>query len=164
MAKGAHRVNCSFSGQSCPGCSLLAMEGLLVHLNGFLICTAQGSSTVACCIRASANVAQLCEQWADQPFFCGWYACEEGADGRWASGVLTWHQLLCRTLVTTAECLLNENRNPDMSREQIEAELHAMLGVEKVIWLPKGVYADFCERVPSPTLCMLHERSMPFHS
>lgn len=53
---------------------------------------------------------------------------------------------LRRTLVTTSECLLNENRNPDMSREEIEAELHAMLGVEKVIWLPKGVYADFCAR------------------
>ena len=60
--------------------------------------------------------------------------------------------------MTTAECLLNENRNPDMSREQIEAELHAMLGVEKVIWLPKGVYADFCARMPTPMLRRPHER------
>ena len=49
----------------------------------------------------------------------------------------------CRTLVTTAECLLNENRNPGMSKAEIEGELRAMLAVEKVIWLPKGVYADY---------------------
>ncbi len=48
-----------------------------------------------------------------------------------------------RTLVTTAECLLNENRNPSMSKGDIEAELHAMLGIDKVIWLPKGVYSDW---------------------
>ena len=46
--------------------------------------------------------------------------------------------------MTTAECLLHENRNPGMSKAEIEAELHAMLGIEKVIMgLPKGVYADF---------------------
>ena len=45
--------------------------------------------------------------------------------------------------MTTAECLLNENRNPGMSQADIEAELRAMLAVEKVVWLPKGVYADY---------------------
>ncbi len=48
-----------------------------------------------------------------------------------------------RTLVTTAECLLHENRNPHLTKEQIEGELHRYLAIEKVIWLPKGVYADF---------------------
>ncbi|OJW57051.1 MAG: agmatine deiminase [Sphingomonadales bacterium 63-6] len=46
------------------------------------------------------------------------------------------------TVITTEECLLNENRNPDLSREQIEQMLCDYLGVQKVLWLPKGVYLD----------------------
>ena len=49
----------------------------------------------------------------------------------------------CRTLVTTAECLLHENRNPHMGKQQIEAELLRTLGIRKVIWLPRGLYADW---------------------
>ena len=40
------------------------------------------------------------------------------------------------TLLTTESCFPNSNRNPDWSRDEIEAELMRMLGVEKVIWLP----------------------------
>ncbi|MBN3815897.1 agmatine deiminase family protein [Paraburkholderia sp. Se-20369] len=40
------------------------------------------------------------------------------------------------TLVTTESCLLHPNRNPQLSRAEIEAELRRMLGVEKIIWLP----------------------------
>lgn len=40
------------------------------------------------------------------------------------------------TIITTESCLLNPNRNPAMSRAQIEAELCRTLGAEKVIWLP----------------------------
>lgn len=46
------------------------------------------------------------------------------------------------TVLTTEECLLNENRNPHLSREQIEEQLHAHLGTTKVIWLPRGVHLD----------------------
>ncbi len=46
------------------------------------------------------------------------------------------------TVLTTEECLLNRNRNPELSREQIEAALHAHLRTEKVVWLGRGVYAD----------------------
>jgi agmatine deiminase len=46
------------------------------------------------------------------------------------------------TLLTTEECLLNPNRNPDLSREEIEAHLKAYLGVEKVLWLGAGAYLD----------------------
>lgn len=46
------------------------------------------------------------------------------------------------TLLTTEECLLNPNRNPSMTKEQIEAELKRGLGVEKVIWLPNGLFGD----------------------
>jgi agmatine deiminase len=46
------------------------------------------------------------------------------------------------TVLTTEECLLNENRNPHLSREQIEEQLHSHLGTSKVIWLPRGVFLD----------------------
>jgi agmatine deiminase len=40
------------------------------------------------------------------------------------------------TLVTTETCLLNANRNPGLSRAEVDAELMRVLGVHKVIWLP----------------------------
>ena len=46
------------------------------------------------------------------------------------------------TLLTTEECLLNPNRNPTMTKEQIESMLKRGLGVEKVIWLPNGLFGD----------------------
>jgi agmatine deiminase len=47
------------------------------------------------------------------------------------------------TLITTEQCLLNPNRNPEMSREDIECELRLRLGVDKVIWLPLGIAEDW---------------------
>jgi agmatine deiminase len=46
------------------------------------------------------------------------------------------------TLLTTEACLLNPNRNPDMTKEQIEQGLRDYLGVETVVWLPHGMAAD----------------------
>lgn len=46
------------------------------------------------------------------------------------------------TLLTTEECLLNPNRNPGLGQAEIEARLEAYLGVEQVIWLPRGVVND----------------------
>jgi agmatine deiminase len=46
------------------------------------------------------------------------------------------------TVLTTEECLLNPNRNPELSREQIERALLEHLGAQKVIWLGCGVYCD----------------------
>jgi agmatine deiminase len=46
------------------------------------------------------------------------------------------------TVLTTEECLLNRNRNPQRSRQEIEAVLHDYLGAEKTIWLGRGVFAD----------------------
>ena len=40
------------------------------------------------------------------------------------------------TVLTTESCFPNANRNPDWSRDAIEAEMKNMLGAEKVIWLP----------------------------
>ncbi len=46
------------------------------------------------------------------------------------------------TLLTTEECLLNPNRNPALSRGQIETLLERYLGVRKIIWLSRGVFND----------------------
>ncbi|GAA1515736.1 agmatine deiminase family protein [Streptomyces albidochromogenes] len=46
------------------------------------------------------------------------------------------------TLVTTEECLLHPNRNPGMTRAQIETTLLAAYGATKVIWLPYGLNND----------------------
>jgi agmatine deiminase len=43
------------------------------------------------------------------------------------------------TLITAETCVLNPNRNPGVSKAEAEAELRAMLGVRKVIWLPGDV-------------------------
>jgi agmatine deiminase len=46
------------------------------------------------------------------------------------------------TCLTTEECLLNRNRNPQWSRLEIEEQLQRYLSVSSVIWLGKGVYKD----------------------
>jgi agmatine deiminase len=46
------------------------------------------------------------------------------------------------TCLTTEECLLNPNRNPGRTKSQLEDLLRAYLGVERVIWLPRGVPED----------------------
>lgn len=45
-------------------------------------------------------------------------------------------------LLTTESCLLNPNRNPDLSREEIEKNLRAALGVKKILWLGDGIEGD----------------------
>lgn len=40
------------------------------------------------------------------------------------------------TLITTETCLLNANRNPGLTRAEVDAELMRVLGVRKVVWLP----------------------------
>ncbi len=46
------------------------------------------------------------------------------------------------TLLTTEQCLLNKNRNPHLSKQQIEQYLKDFLGVKKIIWLKKGIAGD----------------------
>ena len=46
------------------------------------------------------------------------------------------------TILTTEACLLSRGRNPDWSRTQIEEMLCAVLGAEKIVWLPCGIYND----------------------
>ncbi|WP_287887004.1 agmatine deiminase family protein [Blastomonas sp.] len=44
--------------------------------------------------------------------------------------------------VTTEQCLLNPNRNPHLSRSDIEARLHRDLGIERLLWLGDGLLND----------------------
>jgi agmatine deiminase len=45
-------------------------------------------------------------------------------------------------LLTTKSCLLNKNRNPNLSREQIEQRLRDFLGVREILWLGDGIAGD----------------------
>ena len=45
-------------------------------------------------------------------------------------------------VVTTQQCLLNPNRNPDLSRADIEARLARDLGLDRVLWLGDGLIND----------------------
>ena len=46
------------------------------------------------------------------------------------------------TVMVTEECLLAPDRNPDLTKVQIEKKLKDYLNVEKVLWIPHGVYGD----------------------
>ena len=45
------------------------------------------------------------------------------------------------TLMTTEQCLLNPNRNPELTRGQIERALMDFTGAQKILWLP-GHFSD----------------------
>lgn len=45
-------------------------------------------------------------------------------------------------MMTTESVLLNPNRNPGMSKQQIEQNLHDYLGQDKIIWLKRGLAGD----------------------
>ena len=46
------------------------------------------------------------------------------------------------TLITTEQCLLHPNRNPTLSRAEIEQRLRDYLGIKHIIWLKRGVFED----------------------
>lgn len=46
------------------------------------------------------------------------------------------------TMLTTEQCLFEPNRNPEMDREALEALLRASFGIEKVLWLRRGLVND----------------------
>lgn len=61
------------------------------------------------------------------------------------------------TAIVTESCILNDNRNPGLSKADCEAELKALLGLRQIIWLP-GIagyditdgHTDFYARFTSP--------------
>jgi agmatine deiminase len=46
------------------------------------------------------------------------------------------------TVITTEQCLLNPNRNPQMNRADVEARLRDDLGFERIVWLGEGLVND----------------------
>lgn len=42
------------------------------------------------------------------------------------------------TLLTTTNCLLNKNRNPDLSKEKLESLLNELFGLKQILWLENG--------------------------
>jgi agmatine deiminase len=46
------------------------------------------------------------------------------------------------TLLTSACCLLNENRNPHLNKEQLETYLQDFYGVEQILWVDEGIVGD----------------------
>jgi agmatine deiminase len=60
------------------------------------------------------------------------------------------------TLLTTEECLLNANRNPNLKRAEIEAFLCEYIGARKVLWLGAGVYHDETDGHVDNIACFLH--------
>jgi len=46
------------------------------------------------------------------------------------------------TVLTTEACLLNPNRNPNLTKSQIEQYLRDFLGVTNVLWLGEGIVGD----------------------
>lgn len=46
------------------------------------------------------------------------------------------------TLITTEQCLLNSNRNPNLSKDEVEQLLMEYTGSDKVIWIKDGLIGD----------------------
>lgn len=67
------------------------------------------------------------------------------------------------TLITTEECLLNSNRNPNFSKIQIEEKLKAYLNVEKIIWLGKGVFMDETDGHVDNLCCFIRPGEILLH-
>jgi agmatine deiminase len=72
------------------------------------------------------------------------------------------------TCLITEQCLLNRNRNPHLTREEIEQFVKNTLGVSHVIWLGKGIAGDDTDghiddiaRFVNPTtvVCVLEDHS-----
>jgi agmatine deiminase len=45
-------------------------------------------------------------------------------------------------MLTTAQCLLNPNRNPKLDRGRIETALNGWLGAQDILWLESGIHGD----------------------
>ena len=46
------------------------------------------------------------------------------------------------TILSTKACLLNKNRNPHLSKQEIESYLYNYYGVEQILWLGDGIVGD----------------------
>lgn len=74
------------------------------------------------------------------------------------------------TLLTTASCVLNANRNPGLTREAFEQTLGALVSMERVVWIERGLehdhtdgHIDMLARFVSPdtVVCMKARSGAP---
>jgi agmatine deiminase len=64
------------------------------------------------------------------------------------------------TLLTSTCCLLNPNRNPQLSREQIETYLRDYYGVEQILWVNEGIVGDDTDGHIDDTVRFVNEDSV----
>jgi len=64
------------------------------------------------------------------------------------------------TLITTAECLLNPNRNPSLTQDEITDILCSTLGVSRVVYLPEGLDGDETDGHVDNIACFLDENTV----
>jgi agmatine deiminase len=69
---------------------------------------------------------------ADARFYHAPLVCEGGAIHTDGEG----------TLITTEQCLLNPNRNPELTRQQVEERLALFTGARRILWLGEGFSDD----------------------
>jgi agmatine deiminase len=81
---------------------------------------------------ADGHVPADMNRWLDLPVFTPGIILEGGSIDTNGRG----------TVLTTQACLLNRNRNPDLTKDEIEEYLKEYLGAVKVIWLNRGVAGD----------------------
>lgn len=44
----------------------------------------------------------------------------------------------CGTIMTTSQCLLSPNRNPQLSRQELEGAMQSLFGAQRMLWLEHG--------------------------
>lgn len=78
------------------------------------------------------------------------------------------------TVLVTETVQLDPQRNPGLSRDDVEAELGRTIGATKVIWLPRGLtrdserygtrgHVDIVAAIPSPGTLLVHRQTNPAH-
>jgi agmatine deiminase len=64
------------------------------------------------------------------------------------------------TLLTSTACLLNPNRNPHLSQEQIEEYLRNFYGVDQILWVDEGVVGDDTDGHIDDTVRFVNENTV----
>lgn len=64
------------------------------------------------------------------------------------------------TALVTEDCLLNPNRNPHLTKAKIEEYLHEFLNVQKVLWVPHGIYQDETDGHVDNCCCFIRPREI----
>lgn len=78
------------------------------------------------------------------------------------------------TVLLTDTVQLDSGRNPTWSKQDVEAELSRTLGVDRAIWLPRGLtrdsetygtrgHVDIVAAMPTPGVALVHDQRDPTH-